>query len=533
MTRDNLLTIAPYILWALLWAVMAAYFPALEVDETRYLTVAWEMLIRGDYILPTLNFEPYHHKPPLLFWLINLSWSVFGYNVWAARLVPGIVMLGILWATRRLAATLWPDRAEVALYAPFVVLLSPIMLGYGGLIMFDTMMTLIVTIALLLVWSLAQNFSWVRVAGLAALFALGGVAKGPMVLVYVLPALLLASFWTVPATRRGTWARWYGAALLAVIFGIAGALAWAIPAAIKGGPEYAHMIFWGQSAGRVVQSFAHQKPLWFYIPILLAYIAPLLFWPTTWRSLRAAWVARDFDLSMRFLGLSAIMPFIIFTLISGKQVHYLMPFFPAIALMMTAVILQYGPRFPASIGGVSVIPLVILGGGLILSLLAYAGLLRFGSESVMALLQTQSMVLLIVGIAAAIFVVRFAALQSVGMRLVCIAGLLLLTLGVFHLQFAAGAYRYFDLRPLAAELQKYPDHLVGYRPYNKGQLGFLAHSPKPIDSVTHATQEDWFQKNPEGLLVIRVKDLDDDIYPHRLLYAQPYRSRSYMAIISR
>ncbi|MBI2235329.1 MAG: glycosyltransferase family 39 protein, partial [Micavibrio aeruginosavorus] len=45
--------------------------PLLPIDETRYVTVAWEMFLRHDPLAPlTVNGTPYHHKPPLLFWLI-------------------------------------------------------------------------------------------------------------------------------------------------------------------------------------------------------------------------------------------------------------------------------------------------------------------------------------------------------------------------------------------------------------------------------------------------------------------------------
>ena len=66
----------PPLLWTGLWVlVMAAAIstrPPLPVDETRYLAVAWEMWQGGNYLVPHLNFEPYSHKPPLLFWLINI-----------------------------------------------------------------------------------------------------------------------------------------------------------------------------------------------------------------------------------------------------------------------------------------------------------------------------------------------------------------------------------------------------------------------------------------------------------------------------
>ena len=64
-------------MWALLWGLpivaTLVYRPVLPIDETRYLSVAWEMWLRGDFLVPHLNGEPYSHKPPLLFWLMNAA----------------------------------------------------------------------------------------------------------------------------------------------------------------------------------------------------------------------------------------------------------------------------------------------------------------------------------------------------------------------------------------------------------------------------------------------------------------------------
>ena len=70
----------PPLLWSILWLLLVAVAlttrPLLPVDETRYLAVAWEMHFGGDSLVPHLNGATYSHKPPLLFWLINLGWAV-------------------------------------------------------------------------------------------------------------------------------------------------------------------------------------------------------------------------------------------------------------------------------------------------------------------------------------------------------------------------------------------------------------------------------------------------------------------------
>jgi 4-amino-4-deoxy-L-arabinose transferase-like glycosyltransferase len=98
-------------LWGLLLAVALEVRPLLPVNETRYVGVAWEMWLRGDFLVPYLNGEPYSHKPPLLFWLIQAGWAVFGVNEWWPRLVAPLVSLLVMALAVHLARLLWPgDR---------------------------------------------------------------------------------------------------------------------------------------------------------------------------------------------------------------------------------------------------------------------------------------------------------------------------------------------------------------------------------------------------------------------------------------
>ncbi|MDP1533672.1 MAG: dolichyl-phosphate-mannose--protein mannosyltransferase, partial [Rubrivivax sp.] len=57
------------LLLAALTAVVLSTRPLSPIDETRYVGVAWEMWLRGDFLVPFKNGEPYSHKPPLLFWM--------------------------------------------------------------------------------------------------------------------------------------------------------------------------------------------------------------------------------------------------------------------------------------------------------------------------------------------------------------------------------------------------------------------------------------------------------------------------------
>src|SRR6478752_8466875 len=80
--------------WLLLLLPIALFLPAMPIDETRYLSVAWEMRFSGDYLLLHLNGAPYADKGPLLFWLINLAWTAAGIHVWVVRL--GVLIASLI-----------------------------------------------------------------------------------------------------------------------------------------------------------------------------------------------------------------------------------------------------------------------------------------------------------------------------------------------------------------------------------------------------------------------------------------------------
>lgn len=80
-------------------------FPFIEDESIRAL-VAFEMLESGNYIVPTINGDPYYYKPPLFNWILALSYTLFGnVNEWTSR-IPSVLMLFgftyyIYWICRR------------------------------------------------------------------------------------------------------------------------------------------------------------------------------------------------------------------------------------------------------------------------------------------------------------------------------------------------------------------------------------------------------------------------------------------------
>ena len=300
--------------------------PLLPVDETRYLAVAWEMWRSGNLLVPTLNGEIYTHKPPLLFWLINTVWAVVGVSETAARLIaPAFGCFAIL-LTARLERVLWPLHEPSA---ALVLATTGVFLVFASLTMFDAMLTVAVLLGVLSLWRASRDQSaspWIAF-GLA--LALGTLAKGPVILVHLLPVALLMPLWAPDVKRM----RWYISLVCAIPLAIALVAMWLVPALIAGGEAYQEAVLWKQSAGRIVKSFAHRQPVWFFVAVL-----PALLWPwgwslAFWRSLAGAKPLSD--PATRLCLVWAGSTFLIFSLVSGKQIHYLIPELPAFALLFS------------------------------------------------------------------------------------------------------------------------------------------------------------------------------------------------------
>lgn len=317
--------------WVVLVATALLTRPLLPVDETRYVGVAWEMWVRGDFLVPFKNGMPYSDKPPLLFWLMQAGWWVFGVNELWPRLVAPLVGLGCLGLTAVLARRLWPDQSAAATLAPWLLFGCVFVAGFTTLTQFDLLIVFCTLLGMLGMQRAATGLGsgWL-IVGLA--IGLGLLSKGPVILLHLLPAALLGHLWVDRACLKG-WMCWYGGTFAALLLGALIALAWALPAAEAGGEAYRNAIFWGQTAERMVDSFAHKAPVWWYLPWLPVLLLPWALWPPLWRAARTAGRAAWRERPVRFLLCWALPVFIAMSLISGKQVKYLLPIFPALALL--------------------------------------------------------------------------------------------------------------------------------------------------------------------------------------------------------
>ena len=488
--------ISPAIVWLLLLAVTLATRVPLAIDETRYLTVAWEMFSTGQWLVPHLNGDLYTHKPPLLAWLIGAGWGVFGVGDWWPRLLPWLVGTAALLMLAQIARRLWPDEQELPEAAVLFAAGALVWVLFSTLIMFDLLLTLWVLVGALGLLHAGQGRrrGWLL---FGAALGLGILTKGPVALVHlVLPAL--AGPWWSPAARASV-GRWYLGLLGGIVLGAAVALAWVVPAALAGGPEYTRMILWSQTAERVTQSFAHQRPWWWYLPVFPLVLLPWTLWGTAWRAAVAA-VSR-LDDAARFCVAWILPVFLAFSAISGKQPHYLLPVVAPVALLVARG-LGRSPAMPSRFGRLlALLPWMAVAAAILAGGLAAGDWHRGWLDGVTPLWGLPPLLM-----------VLFAVWQRhprplASLRRLCLATLVSLTvLTAVGLTSPTGrAYGVGDAAAVVARLQQ-SGVAVGYYGNYHGQLGYAGRLAEPVSELMAPGQLLAFAKRPASRVLVESRD---------------------------
>src|SRR5437764_4043728 len=122
-------------------------FHLFEPDEGRYAEIPREMLARGEWVVPYLQSEPYLDKPPLLYWLVIVSYKLFGVHDWSARLVPALAIHGAVLLVYLLGRRSLGERS--AFWGALLLSLAPGFMSMGRLLMLDGLLACFTTLGLL------------------------------------------------------------------------------------------------------------------------------------------------------------------------------------------------------------------------------------------------------------------------------------------------------------------------------------------------------------------------------------------------
>lgn len=313
-----------------------------EPDEGRYSEIAREMIETGDWLVPHLWYLPHLDKPPMTYWLVAVSMKLFGQNEWAVRLPLALVGIGGVWAAYLLGCSLGGRR--VGFWSALILQSSLLYFTMARMLTTDMFLTAFNTWAIYFFWRSwqclnsefgirnSEFFKW-HLAGWAAI-ALGFLTKGPVAL--AIPAVAFVTL--VIFRRREISGKILFAGFLA---GLALFFVLTPPwflAAFRRVPGSFNYMTFGQAAGHLLGTTIRDRPgsVFYFFGILAVGLLPwtvLLGW--LWcrseiSNLRSQ-ISND---GWILLNAAAIFPFVLFSLSQAKLPPYILPIFPALAVML-------------------------------------------------------------------------------------------------------------------------------------------------------------------------------------------------------
>jgi 4-amino-4-deoxy-L-arabinose transferase-like glycosyltransferase len=309
-----------------------------EPDEPRHGAIAEEMraLEHGpaQLVVLRLNDEVYTQKPPLYYWLAALAGAPAGrVSEAAARLPSAVAGLATVLVTARLGALTFGSATGLA--AGAVLLTLPAFVGDARCARPDALLALCVTLALCFAWCLDTGLGSPRRArlGLHLAIGFGMLAKGPVAL--LLPALGLLGYLAWERRLREAPAFVSAPALAASLGPVA---VWLAAATALAPPGYLQDAVGENVLARFFADAAHEHSLLYHLGSLpLAYLPWTLAAPAAFLAARAALAPGakpERGQATRFLVAFVGTGLAFFSLSSGKRDVYLLPLYPALALLV-------------------------------------------------------------------------------------------------------------------------------------------------------------------------------------------------------
>jgi len=307
--------------------------PLYDNDEGIHAVTSKEMVLSGDWVTTTFNGEPFYDKPVLYNWFAAVAFLIFGFTEFAARLPAALLGLGSVLATyalgRRLAGPM------LGFLGGMILATSPEFITLSRAVVHDISLVFFVTLTLCLFYC-GFTASTGTKRYLLPFYAATGfavLAKGPVGL--VLPGATIGLFLILRGQLSFIKHMFLGWGVLIFLIVVA---PWYVLISLEN-TEYAGYFFIQQNLMNFLSSrqARHPEPFYYYLPVLMGGFMPWsVFLPLAVVDPLRRRLSQIEDGPL-FLLIWFGVVLIFFSAAASKLGTYILPLFPAVALLVANV----------------------------------------------------------------------------------------------------------------------------------------------------------------------------------------------------
>ena len=319
-----------------------------DVDAVQA-QIARNMLQSGDWVTARIDGVPYLEKSPLIYWMIAVSYKIFGASDWAARVPVGLSCVALAWLT--LVFGTWAFGRRAGFYAGLAISTCIGLFLFTRILIPDVMLTATISLSM---WAFLRVLDddeprprlWAAV--LAASFAIGFLLKSTVAILFPAAAAFLYLVLTHQLFSRKVWKRLHPFSGLAIMLLIAAP--WHVLATIRNPPyfdlsfrsvpgEY-HGFLWFYFMNEQVLRFLNLRyprdyntvpRIWFWLFHFVWLFPWSVYFPAV---ARLSFKPVDRAGRTRLLALCWAGFLLVFFTFSTTQEYYSMPCYPALALLI-------------------------------------------------------------------------------------------------------------------------------------------------------------------------------------------------------